>query len=402
MTLPAGILTNTTSLTVECWVTQNNGNTWGQIWNFNNSQSQNFGLIPSPGNNSGNLESGITPNGGEQDMQSSVRFPTNSEQYVAVVFNSSTLVGSLYTNGALIATHTYPNRTYLPGSIGGAAGTANNVLGQDPFPDPQFQGNIYEMRIWNGAVSPVYLAVSAVAGPGVIVTNLIPQSLSVSVNTSMVGSGTQQATVSGNFLQASGVTLTGAVTNWTSSNTSILTVNSSGLITAVNGGTATVSATVNGVTATSAIITIATTPPTFTQKPVNLNVVVGDAAVFNAQALGGNLSYRWSNNIIGVIAGATNATLTLPSVAFTDAGTYSVFVSNSQGNTNASATLTVVSSLLEHRYSFVSDASDSVGGANGIIIPPGAGSPATIANGLSLPGGGVEGFRAMWLCPLGF
>lgn len=291
VTLPAGILTNTTSLTVECWVTQNNGNTWGQIWNFNNSQSQNFGLIPSPGNNSGNLESGITPNGGEQDMQSSVRFPTNSEQYVAVVFNSSTLVGSLYTNGALIATHTYPNRTYLPGSIGGAAGTANNVLGQDPFPDPQFQGNIYEMRIWNGAVSPVYLAVSAVAGPGVIVTNLIPQSLSVSVNTSMVGSGTQQATVSGNFLQASGVTLTGAVTNWTSSNTSILTVNSSGLITAVNGGTATVSATVNGVTATSAIITIATTPPTFTQKPVNLNVVVGDAAVFNAQALGGNLSY---------------------------------------------------------------------------------------------------------------
>jgi hypothetical protein len=50
VTLPGGILTNTTSLTVECWVTQNNGNTWGQIWNFNNSQSQNFGLIPSPGN----------------------------------------------------------------------------------------------------------------------------------------------------------------------------------------------------------------------------------------------------------------------------------------------------------------------------------------------------------------
>src|ERR1022692_244704 len=332
----------------------------------------------------------ITPHGNEIDTISGSLFPNGSEQYVTFTFNAATLTGTIYTNGVFDAAQAYPDATYIPGSIGGASGTSQNWLGADTYGDAQFQGTIYEFRIWNGAVSPAYLAASAVAGPGVIVTNLTPTSLSVSVNTSMIGSGTQQATVTGNFLQASGVTLTGAATNWTSSNNTILTVNSSGLITAVNGGTATVSVTVNGVSATSATITVATTPPIFTQKPANLTAVVGDTAVFSVRALGGSLNYQWSNNVIGVIAGATNATLTLTNVAFANAGTYSVFVSNSQGSTNASATLSVVSSLLEHRYSFVSDASDSVGGPawNGTIVAPSGGTAVTIASGLTLPGGG--------------
>ena len=90
---------------------------------------------------------------------------------------------------------------------------------------------------------------SAAAGPSVVVNNLAVTSLSVSVVTSMLGSQTQQATVTGNVPQVSNVSLTAAVTNWTSSNPSTLSVSSSGLITANSGGTATVSATVNGVTA---------------------------------------------------------------------------------------------------------------------------------------------------------
>jgi len=57
---------------------------------------------------------------------------------------------------------------------------------------------------------------------------------------------------------------------------------------------------------------------------------------------------------------------------------------------------------LQHRYSFVSDASDSVGGANGTIVAPGAGSAVTIANGLTLPGGGVADFQVMCPCPVGY
>lgn len=391
VTLPADILTNASSLTVECWVTQNQGNTWAELWDFANNGSQNFGLIPDPANNGTHTEVAFTPNGGEVDLQSSITFPNNSEQYVAVTYNNSTLVGNLYTNGALIATQNFPSTAYDPSTFGG--GTTVNALGNDIYNDTQFQGTIYEFRIWNGAVSPAYLEASAAAGPGIVITNEIPQSLAISLSTtSMVGAGTQQAMVLGNLLQVSGVNFTGAATNWVSSNPNVLSVNSSGLITAINGGSATVSATVDGVTATSASITVASTPPVLPQKPANLIVAVNDTATFSVGALGGNLSYQWSFDSMP-IAGATNATLVLTNVSLAQAGTYSITVTNTLGTTNASATLTVDQAILEHRYSFASDASDSVGGANGTIVAPGnaGGQPATISNGLSLPGNTVNG-----------
>jgi hypothetical protein len=57
---------------------------------------------------------------------------------------------------------------------------------------------------------------------------------------------------------------------------------------------------------------------------------------------------------------------------------------------------------LLHRYSFISDASDSVGGAawNGTLVPPTTGQAATIDNGLVLPGNagggnGVSGYVSL-------
>jgi uncharacterized protein YjdB len=394
VSLPSGILTNTTSLTIECWVTQNQGNGWAELWDFGNNGSQNFGLIPYPQNNGTHMEVAFTPNGGEQDLQSAVEFPNGSEQYVCLTYNNFTLKGNLYNNGALVATTTFPNTSYVPGGIGGAGGTAENMLGNDVFGDWQFSGIVYEFRIWNGALSPVYAAVSAAAGPSVVVTNLTPSALTVTVtNTSMIGAQTQPATVVGDFKDASGVTVTDGATNWTSSDASVLTVNSSGLITAQSGGNATVSATVNGVTATSAAITVANTSPTLPQKPADQTVVVGQSATFTVEALGGGLSYQWSFGATA-ITDATNASLTLSNVGFTNAGTYSVLVSNNLGSTNATAVLSVVQKVLEHRYSFVSDASDSVGGSqwNGTLVAPNGGAAATINNGLSLPGNQNGGF----------
>ena len=57
---------------------------------------------------------------------------------------------------------------------------------------------------------------------------------------------------------------------------------------------------------------------------------------------------------------------------------------------------------LAHRYSFATDASDSVGGSawNGTIIPPTTGSAATISSGLILPGNasagsGISGYLSL-------
>ncbi len=317
VTLPSDILTNTTSLTIECWTTQSAQDTWAETYSFNNGQSEYTGFIPYPASNGNNMIAAFRTGNNESDVNSGSRMAVGSEQYVAVTLNASTLVGSLYTNGTLIGTTTMPNGAFVPGTYGGGSGTANDILGQDPYGDPQYQGTIYEFRIWNGAVSPAYLAASAVAGSSVIITNVTPTSLTVSLaSTSMVGAGTQQATVSGNFLQVSGVTLTGAATNWISSNPNVLSVSSSGLITALNGGTATVSATVDGVSATSPTITVATTPPDPTQKPANLTVAVSDTATFSVQALGGNLNYQWKFDATP-ITGATKATtLTLTNVTF--------------------------------------------------------------------------------------
>jgi len=400
VTLPAGILTNTTSVTVECWATQNNGNTWAELYSFNDGTPSYLAMIPLPANNNGAMVMALRYNNDENDASSSVQFPTNSEQYITETFNASTLVGDLYDNGQPIATVTEPNTSFVPGSM-----NLNNIfLGQDPWPDPQFQGTIYEFRIWNGALSPVYTAIAAAAGPSVIVTNLTPSSLSVNVtNTSMIGSQNQQAAVVGNFVNANNVTVTAGATNWVSSNPEVLTVSQSGLITAVSGGTATVSATVSGVTAASATITVATTPPEITQYPSNATVVVGDNASFSVASLGGGgLHYQWNFNSTP-IPGATNTTLTLTDVQLSQAGTYSVLVANSAGNTTVSAVLTVDQAILLHRYSFVSDASDSVGGAQwkGTVVTPNGGTAATIDNGLTLPGGGGPGYSGYVTLPAG-
>jgi hypothetical protein len=232
VSLPSGLLTNTTDLTVECWVTQNQGSTWAEIWDFGNNGSQNFGLIPYPNNNGHKMEVAFTPNGGEQDLQSAVMFPNNSEQYICVTYNASSLVGNLYTNGTLVASLALPNGTYTPGTIGGTGGTTENMLGNDVYGDDQFSGTIYEFRIWSGVVSPLYLAVSSAAGPSIAETNLTPVSLNVTVPSSSMGPGhIQQASVTGTFPGASAVPVTGFVTNWTSSNPNVFIVNGSGLIT---------------------------------------------------------------------------------------------------------------------------------------------------------------------------
>jgi len=397
LTLPPGILTNTTSITIECWATQSAANTWAQIFNFGNGQSQNMGLIPLPGRDNGNLELGISPNNDELDTISSIHMPTGSEQAIAFTFNRGTYTSGIYDDGVPLGSLIFTNNpsTYIPGTLGGAGGTLNNVFGQDPYPDPQFQGTIYEFRIWDGAQTPLYLAVSAAAGPSTLVTNLTPSAVTITVtNYDVLQNVIQPATAIGNFSQVSGAVVTTAATNWISSNTGVLTVNSSGLVTAVGPGTATISATVAGVTGTSTTITVANVSPTFSGKPSNLLLAVNDTATFSAPATGGGLSYQWDFDG-NPIQGATSSTLILTNLSLTNSGTYTVVVDNNVGTTNASATLAVEQAILRHRYSFVSDASDSVGGANGTIVPPGnaSGQPATIDNGLSLPGNTHGGFN---------
>jgi hypothetical protein len=86
-----------------------------------------------------------------------------------------------------------------------------------------------------------------------------------------------------------------------------------------------------------------TNPPSIVGQPANQSTIVGSSATFTVLAAGSlPLSYQWSFNGTNVINGATASSLTISNAQFTDAGNYSVTVTNAYGSaTSSNALLTV-------------------------------------------------------------
>lgn len=88
-------------------------------------------------------------------------------------------------------------------------------------------------------------------------------------------------------------------------------------------------------------------PPTITQSPTNLTVVVGESAVFSVTATANApLSYQWRKGTANLL-GATGSVYAIAVTKTTDAGSYSVVVSDRAGSvTSTAATLTVKPAVL--------------------------------------------------------
>jgi len=101
---------------------------------------------------------------------------------------------------------------------------------------------------------------------------------------------------------------------------------------------------VGSVTSNAVRLTIA---PTITVQPTSVTVNAGASATFTVSAAGSvPLTYQWSRsfpaNLSSGAIGATSATLTVPNVTASDAGSYLVRVTNSAGSvTTSGAVLTV-------------------------------------------------------------
>jgi uncharacterized delta-60 repeat protein len=143
--------------------------------------------------------------------------------------------------------------------------------------------------------------------------------------------------------------------------------------------------------------------------PPLTRVAVGGSVTFSAKATGSApLFYQWRLNGVG-LAGATNAELTLPSVAVADAGSYTVVVANDAGSIESSPALLELAGLpalalvdnFADRWRFV-DAS-FVGTTNNLAATGEAGEPkhADKVGGKSLwltwraPASGVATFRTV-------
>jgi hypothetical protein len=128
-------------------------------------------------------------------------------------------------------------------------------------------------------------------------------------------------------------------------------------------------------------VTAAAQPPAVTEDPADATVNEGDDVVVSATVTGtGPLSYQWRKDGVD-IEGATGASLTLEEIQLSDAGSYTVFVSNAQGSTESGAgTLTV----------------------NPVIAPTITQAPAAVtvtegeAVSLSVSASGTEPFSYQW------
>ncbi len=112
------------------------------------------------------------------------------------------------------------------------------------------------------------------------------------------------------------------------------------------GGYAVVVSNVGGsVTSSLATLTVnqPATPPTITTQPASQTIQAGSPATFSVVASGTSpFTYSWRKDG-SPISGATQATYTLSSVQQSDAGNYTVVVTNSAGSiTSSTASLTVV------------------------------------------------------------
>ena len=129
-----------------------------------------------------------------------------------------------------------------------------------------------------------------------------------------------------------------------------------------------VSNSVGSVTSAFATLTVtAPSAPTITNQPAPQTVTVGQTAVFSVIATGTSpLIYQWYFNTNTVLAGGTNATLTLPNAQTNEAGSYSVIVTNSLGAvTSVVATLTVSTNVSSPPNFEMSGYATMNGGATG-------------------------------------
>ena len=106
-----------------------------------------------------------------------------------------------------------------------------------------------------------------------------------------------------------------------------------------------VSNSLGSVLSTDARLTVWGFPPVITVQPTNQVVLLGKSASFYVAATGtGPLFYQWFFKATNILADATNASVTLATTQTAQAGNYSVFITNTYGQTNSTnATLTFLS-----------------------------------------------------------
>lgn len=142
LTISPGVVAGLTgNYTIETYVYWRGGLSFQRIFDFGNDQ--NNWIVLTPATPSGQPRYGINVGGGFQFIDGASLFPVNAWTHIAITYNNSTQVATIYINGVADGTGTI---TSHPSDLGS---TVNNWLGKSEFSDPYFNGEIEEMRISN-------------------------------------------------------------------------------------------------------------------------------------------------------------------------------------------------------------------------------------------------------------
>lgn len=193
--------------------------------------------------------------------------------------------------------------------------------------------------------------VGAASGSATLVVNNVDSIAVTPVNPSIASAGTQQFTATGTYNSTSTtVNLTNMVT-WTSGTTTVATINSSGLATAVGSGATLITATLNGVSG-STHLTVGTPVPVSLQvSPASPTLAIGNSTTFTAQELWSDSTLHAPSGTVTWVSGTT-ATATILANAGTAlahaAGTSTITAT--EGSLTGNTTLTVVTGTAKYAY----------------------------------------------------
>jgi hypothetical protein len=277
LNLPGGIINNYTNVTVEVWATFPASLPTSFLFGFGNTDGSNGANYIFGSAQLGRIAiTGVDPGyNGEQGI-STGGWAGQTNLHIVAVYAPAAGYVALYTNSILAGIN---NSVTTPLS---AVNDIYSYIGRSLYSgDSYLPASIDEFRIYKGPLSVQQIALDAAAGPDLIVTNPGPvQAIHLMVNNQMpvkgsvqtysfapggtiqstanlLANGTQQSLVTGDYTNLLGVNLWNyAQPTLVSGNTSVLTVNASGLVTAVGLGTTTLTASYGGLSATQTVTTV--------------------------------------------------------------------------------------------------------------------------------------------------